>query len=532
MKSENIKSVLIVGGGTAGWMTAAFLVKLFPDKDITLIESEDIGIIGVGESTLGSINDYLSVLEIKDEDWMPHCNASYKMSIKFTDFYEKDRGGFHYPFGLPLLDGTKWGLWDWQLLKYKYPKTSVQDYTKSYYPAEALYEQNKINKNLDGSFDNFNFSKDVAYHFDSLLFGRWLRENYAKPKGVKHIVSTIEKVNINDNGIESVVDKDNNSYTADLFIDCTGFKSLLLGESLKEPFISKNDVLVNNRAWATQVPYKDKEKELEPFTNGTAIENGWCWNIPLWSRLGTGYVYSDKYVDPETAKEEYKKYLMSDKMVIPRTKEEVESLTFKDIKMRVGIHERIWVKNVAAIGLSAGFIEPLESNGLYSVHVFLSKMLRILSQPRVNQMDKDMYNTACRGIFENFTEFVSLHYALSHRTDTKYWQDISNRTFNQKMVSLEVDRSVGYFDFQNQFMFNNEYSSTFAGIHCIATGLEYTMLDDFVMDNKKSTYGLNYDDIAKDIKASFINKKNKWEKAAKNSPTLYEFLKNNIYKED
>jgi len=533
MKSENIKSILVVGGGTAGWMTASLLIKLFPDKDITLVESEDIGIVGVGESTLGGINWFFNTLGLKDEDWMKECNASYKMSIKFTDFYDKDRGAFHYPFGLPFVEGTGWKLWDWQFLKYKYPETPVQDYVHSYFPASHLFEQNKIATNSDGEFDNYNFDTDVAYHFDALLFGRYLREKYAKPKGVKHVVATVTEVTQSEKGIDKVILDNGSELTADLFIDATGFKALLIDKTLQEPFVDKSHILVNNRALAVQLPYKDKEKELEPFTNGTAIENGWCWNIPLWSRLGTGYVYSDKYVDFETAKEEYKRYLMSDKMIVPRTKEEVENLEFRDIKMRVGIHERTWVKNVLAIGLAAGFIEPLESNGLFSVHEFLFKLVRILSLPRVNQFDKDMYNASCRGMFENFTEFVSMHYALSHRGDTKYWQDISNRTFNPKMVKLEPDRVVGYFDLQDTYMFVQEYHDLKGGIHCIATGLEYPMMDEHTMKSKELVYKFqNYDNIAKDIKAQFINKKNRWKKAAAKAPTLYQFLKDNIYNED
>jgi flavin-dependent dehydrogenase len=532
IRSSNIKKIVVVGGGTAGWMTAALLVKKYPEKDITVIEASEIPTVGVGESTLSGINEYLNLLELKDEDWMKECNASYKLSIKFTDFYDKDSGGFHYPFGSPYVENKKWGLWDWQLYKYKYPKTPSSDFPKYYNPVSALYENNKMSTNLNGQFDNYSFKYDAAYHFDAALFGRYMRDKYCKPKGIKHIFGTVKDINLNEDGIDNIVLEDGSIYTADLFIDCTGFKSLLLGGALNEPFESKEDQLVNNRAWAIQLPYKDKEKELEPFTNGTAIENGWCWNIPLWSRLGTGYVYSDKYVDPETAKEEFKKYLMSDKMVVPRTEQDLEGLTFKDIKMRVGIHKRTWVKNVLGIGLSAGFIEPLESNGLFSVHTFLFKLIKILDLPKINQTDKDFYNAATKGTFENFTQFVSLHYALSHRDDTKYWQDIQKRSFNKNLITLDPDRSVGYFSFQNDFMFNGEFSQIDAGINYIATGYNYQLLDHVFFLGKQKTFGYqNYDEIAKDIKANFINTKNKWEKAAKDCPSLYEFLKEEIYKD-
>ena len=146
-------------------------------------------------------------------------------------------------------------------------------------------------------------------------------------------------------------------------------------------------MLPNNSAWATRKPYKDKRNELVAYTNCTAIENGWVWNIPLWSRIGTGYVYSDKFVDDDTALKQFQKHLGTDE------------LEFKKIKMRVGIHEKLWHKNVAAIGLSAGFIEPLESNGLFSVHEFVIKLVRALNREKVSQWDKDNYTYQCNKQF-------------------------------------------------------------------------------------------------------------------------------------
>jgi flavin-dependent dehydrogenase len=357
----NVNKVVIVGGGSAGWMTAAYLIKTFPNKQIVVLESPDIPIVGVGESTLASITEFRDYLGIDEKDFMQKTNASYKMSIKFTDFYSENGGSFHYPFGKPNFEKTASGFDDWFQIKHTYPDTPLTDFVQSYFPSSFLFENNKFATNESGVYSPYNKKTDVAYHFDATMFGLWLKESYCIPRGVSYIEGTVVDAITSKNGIEALKLNNNSEVHADLFIDCTGFKSILLGGFLKEEFISYEDLLPNNSAWACQVPYKEKEKELEPFTHCTALKNGWCWNIPLWSRLGTGYVFSNKYISSDEALEEFKSYLMSKKMIVPRTKEEVESFDYRLIKMRVGIHKRTWVKNVVAIGLSAGFIEPLES---------------------------------------------------------------------------------------------------------------------------------------------------------------------------
>jgi len=483
---KEIKDIVIVGGGTAGWMTASTLIKFFPHKQISVIESIDIPTVGVGESTIAEMKDWLKALGIQDKDFMKECDASYKMSIKFTDFYKKDFGSFFYPFGGPYLENTKKGVLDWHVLKKNNSDLDLKDYVRSYYSAAALFEQNKISEK--DNFDNFNFYEHVVYHFDAAKFGNWLKEKYAKPKGINHIIGNVKDVVVEE-GIKELVMEDGTIHTADLYIDCTGFKSLLLGQALGEEFISKNNVLPNNRAWAVRLPYKDKEKELEPFTNCTAIENGWCWNIPLWSRLGTGYVYSDKYVSPEEALVQFKKYLTSDKMIVKRTFQDLEGLQFNDVRMRVGIHKRTWVKNVAAIGLAAGFIEPLESNGLFTVHEFLFKMIET-----IDTLDIDKYNKETKSIYDDFLKFISLHYALSQREDTRYWKDMSN---NPEITNIK-----------------NKYNYSNNGIMCMLSGMNYTYDVDGDIDN---------------ISKNLNDNKDRWSTLAKSEPSLYQYLQDNIY---
>jgi hypothetical protein len=526
-----IKRITIVGGGSAGWMTAAALVKAFPEKEIFLVESPDIPTVGVGESTLGGINDYCNYLGIDEKDFMRYTDASFKLSIKFTDFYEKDAGYFHYPFGSPFFDNVVTGHNDWLRKKVAYPDTDVNDYSNCLFPQAALYENNKFALNNYGIYDNYNPKYDAAYHFDATKFGLWLKEKYCIPRGVVHSVGEVVDSTVSENGIESLVLKDGKIITSDLFIDCTGFKSLLLGQILKEPFTSYNDILPNNRAWATQLPYVDKEKELEPFTNSTAIGHGWVWNIPLWSRIGTGYVYSDKYISPEDALKELKDHLCSDKMIIKRSKEQVDSLVFKDIKIKVGIHERTYVKNVVAIGLSAGFIEPLESNGLFSVHEFLFKLIKTLLRGKVTQWDKDVYNAATLGIFRNFAEFVALHYALSVRDDTPYWKENSSRVYSKEMIKQDPTNYVGFYQVHDKKMFQFLAEGN-GGINYIATGMNYFFSDVVDQTLDQNYRNINFKTSMKHVFNHMEERKKRWIKAAENEKTLYQYLKDNIHNQE
>jgi tryptophan halogenase len=524
----SINKIVIVGGGSAGWMTAATLKHHLPDKEVYVIESPNISTVGVGESTIGQINTWLNDLDIKDEDWMPHCDASYKLSIKFTDFYKEDSGGFHYPFGLPAIEGTVFGINDWFFKKIKFPETPNSDYAYTYYPATMLSEANKIITNENNEIPSWRFDNDTAYHFDAAKFGIWLRDFYCKPRGVIHIPMEVTSVQTSDIGVETLTLTDGSTVTADLFIDCTGFKAMLIDKALQVPFIPFDHMLPNNSAWATRVPYQDKPLELEPYTNCTAIENGWVWNIPLWSRIGTGYVYSDKFVSDSDALEEFKQYLRRRKPVaIPE--EIIDTLEFRNIKMRIGIHKEIYVKNVCAIGLSAGFIEPLESNGLYTVHEFVTKLAKTLRRESISQWDKDCFNTVCRRDFKIFSQFVSLHYALSQRDKTAYWQAISNKQFNLDMVNDNITRS-GYEDLMYGRMNSNTYNLDLGGIPPIAAGMGFFPLDESSV--KRSMFTNNHTmllDVVSKTLEKWEQQQARWKEIVDRAPTLFEFLRANYY---
>jgi tryptophan halogenase len=522
--TKQINKIVVVGGGSAGWMTASTLIKQFPNKDISVIESPNYPTVGVGESTVGGIGNWLNLINLDSHDFMKDTDASYKLSIRFTNFYRKDSGSFHYPFGIPDTQGNFDGKNDWYLKKEFYPDTPVSDYAECMYPNMSLVTKNKVT--FGNKLPGFIFERDSAYHFDATKFGQYLKNKICLPNGVKLIPHDVSFVSTNDDGVESLLLTNGDSITADLFIDCTGWKSMLLAGALKEQFNSYSDLLPNNSAWATRVPYTDKEKQLECYTDCTAIENGWVWNIPLWSRIGTGYVYSDKYVSNETALEEFKAHLQS-------KGHSLEGLEFKNLKMRVGIHDRVWVKNVAAIGLSAGFIEPLESNGLFTVHEFLIKLCRTLNRNGyVSQVDKDNYNIACITQFKMFADFVAMHYAYSHRDDTPYWRDVGNRSFMSETSSTNLgEKSPFYTSWYERFNAHS-YTNDYAGQHCILTGLHA-----FPQDHSQ-IIAYNFPRNT-DLKKAFdpiINnlnyKKQKWDKLVENEPSLYEYLKNTVYKND
>jgi hypothetical protein len=525
-----VEKVVIVGGGSAGWMSAATMVRAFPDKEIIVIESPDYPTIGVGESTLGGITGWANWIGIDEKDFMPATDAVYKMSIKFTDFYKKDSGGFHYPFGVPFLDGTFNGLNDWYVKKAKNPDLDVADYARTFFPALTLAEQNKLSWNESGKLCNFRFKKDVAYHFDATKFGLWLKNNYCVPRGVTVIPQTVESVNTNEDGIESLVLTDGTLISADIFIDCTGFKSMLLEGALEEPWDDFGHMLPNNSAWATRIPYTDKEKEMEPYTNCTAINNGWVWNIPSWERIGTGYVFSDNHVSKEEALEEFKQHLKSDKMTIHNPDRDVESLEFKHIKFRIGIHRRTFVKNVVGIGFAAGFIEPLESNGLFTVHEFLDKLVKTLSRGTVTQWDRDAYNSVTRRQYLGFKEFVAQHYALSNRTDTQYWRDITNKTFQPEVPALEPSMVVGFNDLAEIHINRQRYDGQ-GGIHCIATGLNYFPVNKKDIERWTFSNGIDYYQSTKNTFEIWEKLRKMWQEEADASPTMYEWLKENIHKD-
>ena len=500
-----INSLTIVGGGSAGWMTAALLSK-YSDIKITLIESENIKTIGVGESTLQHFNRLVRRLDLTDREWMPKCKATYKTSIAFKNWRDGKGERFQYPFGNFDFDGLKNNPIQFFKLQSMYGKDlyPTEDFARFCNHNTFLSEESKLSRQIDETFGNFDFDNDTAYHIDADLFGEYLRDNICVQNGVNHIIGDVNDVVIDAEGNISHLTCNNKIIKSDLYIDCTGFKSLLLEKNLNVPFVSFKDELFNDKAISVRTPYINKECQMHSYTDCVAMSAGWIWNIPLWHRLGRGYCYSSKYIDKIEAEIEFKKYL---KEIYPS--EMVENFKFNHINIKQGKHQVAWKNNCVAIGLSFGFLEPLESTGLLTSHESAIMLCDVILRRNnfVSRMDVDSFNHLTDNMIERFKDFVVSHYTLSQRFDTKYWNDCINVGMSNRYIKHILN-------------FNSENN---LGIIYVAAGLGLNPINEAFLSETPS------DSMLKMVHNEWQTNKKMIIKYLKDLPTHYQYLKNNIY---
>jgi len=412
-----IKSICIVGGGSAGWITALSILKNLPSIQLTLVESKTIKTVGVGESTqpgvLRFFNEYLG---LKEKDWMKFTDATYKVGGDFRNFNTTSKSDIVYHALTTQEEQDDSNVYDWGVKKFAHNPLPNTDYSKTFFATHYMADKNKFDKRCGED------STWHAFHFDASKFGEFAKEKSLK-LGMTHIEDLVTNVEVDDGIITSVTTQDNGNIESDFFIDCTGFRSALISDALGSEFIDLTDILPNDRAIATKIKYNDKEKELTPLTSAQAIENGWCWEIPLWSRIGAGYVYSSSFVDKETAEKEFKAHLKG-KYGVERTKD----LDMLHLKMRIGYQETPWKGNCLAVGLSSGFVEPLESTGLSFVIESLSKFIDYMNDQdgNINNLTRERFNRNSIAAFKEVVNFITLHYLNTKREDTPYWKHIKN----------------------------------------------------------------------------------------------------------
>ena len=524
---ETINKIIIVGGGTSGWMTAATLIRNCEDIEIVVVDSENIPTIGVGESTIVYINSYLENLGLRDEDWMSYCNATYKMSINYTN-WGGQKETVKYPFGHATWL-NKYGACEW------FQKNSLIGGERDEYVDFALGTGQMMRENKltgeDSGIRGWDHEYDTSYHLEAHLFAKYLREEYSKPKGVKHIRDTIIKVHQHeeDGYISGLETNDNGILTADLYVDCSGKKSLLIGETLNVPFISFSDKLINDKAVATHLPYRDKEVELVHNTDAYALSSGWVWNIPLWKSIGTGYVYSSQFITTEEAEEEFKEYLINDRNV-PHSREEVESLPMHHIPhIRNGLHERSWDKNVCSIGLAFGFVEPLASTGLMFIAKQSHNLIKALEsrKGKVNGYDKSLYNKKCHDILVRFSGFIGAHYALAENDSSPYWRYVTGDiNYMEDPHNIWTDLTKKIPSASDEFDTYWARVSPIDPILYVMAGMGYNPIEKSINREQLGKPGFQrlvqlQNDITEDIE--------KQKDYIKDFPSHYQFLKNTIY---
>ena len=401
-----VRRVVIVGGGSAGWMTALIFARSLVARgvEITVLESPTVPIIGVGEGSTPWLRGFFDSLGIEESEWMPACHATYKCGITF--------GGW----------STKPGF-----TRYFHPFASMLDnltMTQFVHNVEARLNGANLHAHPDRFFiaarlaagrrapkapENFPFDVWHGYHFDATLLGQFLHRK-ALERGVRYKSCHVTHAILDSEGaIASVQTTEGETVTADLFVDCSGFAGLLIDKALQTPYVSFAENLFNDAAVAIASPI---DASIPSETVSTALGNGWAWKIPLTSRYGNGYVYSTRFCSPDAAETELRRHLGLLDSEVPA----------RHLKMKVGRVTRHWHKNCVAIGLSGGFIEPLEATALLFIQQTAASFVEFLERGDLSDAAHERFNSQVNDHFEGTRDYIVTHYKTNTRQDTEYWR--------------------------------------------------------------------------------------------------------------
>ena len=416
--SHPIKRVVIVGGGSAGWLTACVIAAEHKANSptgikVTLIESPDVAPIGVGEGTWPTMRETLDKIGVSETDLFKECEASFKQGAKFAKWVTgKDDDFYYHPLVIPQGYAKTDLVFPWQ------PHRDKVSFADAVCFQGHLCEQGRAPKQI--TTPEYASVANYAYHLNAPKLGIFLRKHCIEKLGVNHILDHVTEVNDADNGdIASVTTKKHGAIEGDLFIDCTGFSSLLLGRHFNIPFISKKHILFNDTALAVQVPYSSEDAPIASHTISTAQSAGWIWDIGLPTRRGVGYAFSSEYILDEQAELELRQYIEPS-----IGKEASESLTLRKIPINPGHRETFWHKNCVAVGMAAGFLEPLEASALVLIELAAAKISQELPASRdVMDITAKRYNKLFLYRWDRIIDFLKLHYILTKRTDSEYWID-------------------------------------------------------------------------------------------------------------
>lgn len=398
---------MILGGGTAGWIAANALVDAWGDQgaEISLVESPDIGTVGVGEGSTPRLKIFFDDIGIAESEWMPECNATFKNGISFVNW--STRPGFSryfHPFTSTIDQHTKTAFFFNTYARRL--GVDVHAHPDRFFVAAKLSEQ----RQGPVPNENFPFFVEYGYHFDAGLVGEFLRKK-AMAKGVKHVAARVVDIVQAANGdIESLLTDTEDTIDGDFFVDCSGFRGTLVQQALDVPFNSFAENLFNDSAVVLPT---GQEINIGSQTVSTALKHGWAWQIPLTHRIGNGYVYSSTFCSADEAEAELREHL-------GLLESDVEA---RHLKMKVGRIERHWERNCLAVGLSQGFIEPLEATALNLVCATVYDFINTVNRDGIVGKGRADFNKRVNDSFEMVRDYIVAHYILNSRDDTDYWRE-------------------------------------------------------------------------------------------------------------
>ncbi|MGQ2928856.1 MAG: tryptophan halogenase family protein [Sphingopyxis sp.] len=400
--------VVILGGGTAGWMTAAALAKLLPGQaDIQLIESEEIGIVGVGEATLPHLREFIRRLGLDEMEFMRTTRATFKLGIDFVDFGAIGERYIH-PFGAYGTDIAGVGFHHyWLRMQAAGQVPPICDFSLPIVAARG-----KRFAPVPEGGDLLDSSYSYAYQFDATRMAPMLRR-FAEAHGTRRTegkVVAVERDAASGDVARLRTDR-GDVIEGDLFIDCSGFRALLIGETLQSPWEDWSEWLPCDRAAA--LPCAAPDGPIEPYTRATAMPAGWRWRIPLQHRVGNGYVFSSNHVSEDEACAAILGAVEGEPLADPRV-----------LRFRAGRRTKSWDRNVVAIGLASGFLEPLESTSIHLVQQAVTRLVELFPQRRIDACDRDSFNALVDREYDRIRDFLILHYHATRRDDSDFWNHV------------------------------------------------------------------------------------------------------------
>ena len=425
--TRRVQSVVIVGGGTAGWLTAGIIAARHQGRmksgfTVTLVESPNVPIIGVGEGTWPTLRSTLQKMGVSETDFFRHCNAAFKQGAKFARWTTgDDDDAYYHPLMLPQ------GFTQVNLAPHWLGGKSGRSFCETVCPQGQLCDDGLAPKLI--TTPEYQAIANYAYHLDAGKFAGFLQQHCTGRLGVRHVLADVKTVNQSEQGdIRSVNTEQAGEISGDLFIDCTGFAALLIGKTLGVAFKDCRDVLFCDAALAVQVPYETPDSPMASHTISTAQPAGWIWDIGLPTRRGTGYVYSTRHSTDDAAHDTLMRYLGP----------QHAHLTPRKISIRGGHRETFWKNNCVAVGLAAGFLEPLEASAI--VLIELSAKL-IAEQMPANREIMDIvsarFNEVTRYRWGRIIDFLKLHYVLTRRQDSAFWRDnVDPATIPERLKNL------------------------------------------------------------------------------------------------